>query len=143
MTLDQVRLVRDSFALLAPHADEVAAAFYDRLFALDPALRALFPADLAAQRRKLVAALAMAVGALDRPEALAPALAALGRRHAGYGVEDGHFATVGAVLLATLEGRLGGRFDAATRDAWTACYGLVAGAMRDGARGVVPAAVAA
>jgi nitric oxide dioxygenase len=134
MTPDQVRRVRDSFALLAPGADEAAAAFYRRLFARDPALRALFPADLAAQRRKLVAALAMAIGALDRPTALAPALEALGRRHAGYGVEDGHYATVGAALLATLKDQLGPRFDAETRAAWTACYGLIAGVMRTGAR---------
>ncbi len=74
MTPDQVRLVRDSFAAVAPRAEEAAAAFYERLFALDPALRAMFPADLAGQRRKLVAALAAAVSGLDRPAALAPTL---------------------------------------------------------------------
>jgi hemoglobin-like flavoprotein len=80
------------------------------------------------------AALAAAVSRLDRPAALAPALGALGRRHAGYGVRDGHYEVVGAALLATLEDRLGPRFDAEVRAAWTTCYELVAGAMRAGAR---------
>jgi Globin len=86
--------------VLAPQADDVAAAFYGELFALDPALRAMFPADLAGQRRKLMAALATAVRALDRPRTIAPALEALGRRHAGYGVLDDRQDTVGAALLA-------------------------------------------
>jgi hemoglobin-like flavoprotein len=102
VTPDQVRLVQDGFAVLAPRADEVAAAFYGELFALDPALRAMFPADMAGQRRKLMTALAAAVRALDRPWTIAPALEALGRRHAAYGVRDGHYDTVGAALLATL-----------------------------------------
>ncbi len=143
MTPDQVRLVRDSFAAVAPRADEAAAAFYERLFALDPALRAMFPADLAGQRRKLVAALAAAVGGLDRPAALAPTLEALGRRHAAYGVVDRHYGVVGAALLATLEDRLGPAFDPETRAAWTACFGLVTGAMRRGAAGATIPAVAA
>jgi hypothetical protein len=69
MTPAQARLVQTSFATLAPRADTVAVAFYDRLFALDPALRR-FPGAMAAQRRKLMAMLAMAAPALDRPATL-------------------------------------------------------------------------
>jgi hemoglobin-like flavoprotein len=134
MTPHQIELVQTSFAAIAPRAEEVAAAFYERLFALDPSLRAMFPVGMVRQRRKLMAALAMAVQALDRPQVLVPALEALGRRHATYGVRDEHYATVGAALLATLEAGLGERFDAASRTAWAACYDLVATTMRNAGR---------
>jgi nitric oxide dioxygenase len=136
MTPGQVRLVQTSFAILAPRAEEVAIAFYDRLFALDPALRRRFPGDMAEQRRKLMAMLALAVQALGRPAALVPALEALGRRHAIYGVDDAHYGTVGAALLATREGQLGERFDAELEAAWTACYALVSTTMQAAAQQV-------
>jgi hemoglobin-like flavoprotein len=135
VTPDQVRLVQHSFAALAPRAEEVAVLFYERLFGLDPALRAMFPADMAGQRRKLMAVLAKTVQALERPRALAPLLDALGRRHAGYGVRDAHYDTLGEALSETLRLSLGEAFDAETEAAWAACYALVATAMREAARG--------
>ena len=65
MTPDQVRLVQSSFATLAPQAEAAATAFYDCLFALDPGLQRLFPGDMAEQRRKLMAALAVALPGVD------------------------------------------------------------------------------
>ena len=67
----------------------------------------------------------------------------LGRRHAAYGVRDADYDTVGAALLGTLGDAHGAAFDAELRAAWAAAYGLVAGAMRDGAaRGIARATAA-
>lgn len=44
---------------------------------------------------------------IDNLEPLIPALEALGRRHAGYGVQPKHNATVGQALLDTLQAGLG------------------------------------
>jgi hemoglobin-like flavoprotein len=66
-----------------------------------------------------------AVGLLDKPDALLPALRGLGKRHGGYGVRDGHYATVGGALLATLDEGLGAEFTPAVREAWTAMYIIV------------------
>ena len=131
MTPHQVWLVQTSFAAIAPRAESVVAPFYERLFALDPALRPLFPAEMAGQRRKLAAALATAVKGLGRP-----VLEALGRRHAGYGVRGADYDTVGAALLGALEDVLGEAFDDELRTAWAACYALVAGTMRGAGRAV-------
>ncbi|WP_372624803.1 globin domain-containing protein [Falsiroseomonas sp.] len=104
MTAEQTTLVEASFRHVAPIAEPAAVIFYRRLFTLDPGLRPMFAhADMAAQGRKLMAAIGFVVGNLRRPEALLPAVAELGRRHAGYGVQPGHYATVGAALLDTLE----------------------------------------
>lgn len=134
MNSKQIQLIRESFALVQPLADSVAEAFYRRLFELDPSLRAMFPPSLTEQGRKLMQMLGAAVGLLDRPHALVPALEALGRRHAGYGVRDEHYETVGAALLWTLERGLGPGFTPEVREAWTALYQVVATTMQAAAR---------
>lgn len=139
MTPAEIRLVRASFEQVVPIAAPAAALFYDRLFMMDPALRPLFAhADMAAQGRKLMQAIAHVVGALEAPQALLPQLRALGQRHVGYGVEPRHYATVGAALLWTLEQGLGDRFTPEVREAWGSAYGLVAATMMAAAREVPP-----
>jgi len=133
MNIIQKELVQTSFAQVRRIADVAAALFYRRLFELDPTLRSLFKGDLKEQGRKLMDMLTLAVKGLDRPEALLPALAALGRRHAGYGVNEHDYETVGEALLWTLEQGLGPSFTPDVREAWEAVYGLVARAMREAA----------
>ncbi len=125
--------MQQTFAQVAPIAPTAATLFYGRLFDLDPSLRRLFKHDLEEQKRKLMQMLAVAVRGLDEPEALTPAVRALGARHLGYGVEAAHYATVGAALLWTLEQGLGEAFTGEVRDAWAAVYGLLAGLMQQAA----------
>lgn len=130
MTPDQIALVQASFARLAPQADAVATAFYARLFQIDPGLRAMFPVDLGPQRAKLMQMLGAAVRGLDDVPALLPVVAALGRRHAGYGVQPRHYDTVGRALLDTLASGLGADFTPSLRQAWSAVYAALAAAMQ-------------
>jgi hemoglobin-like flavoprotein len=133
MNTNQKALVQTSFEQVRPIADTAAGMFYSRLFELDPALRPLFKGDMEEQGRKLMEMIGLAVKDLDRPEALLPALAALGRRHAGYGVKEQDYETVGEALLWTLEQGLGQGFTPEIREAWATLYRLVADTMR-GAR---------
>jgi hemoglobin-like flavoprotein len=64
---------------------------------------------------------------------IVPAVQALGRRHAGYGVREPHYATVGEALLWTLEQGLGEAFTPAVRNAWATAYGTLASVMIDAA----------
>ena len=134
MTPDQIALVQTSFAHVVPIADTAATLFYGRLFALDPALRRMFPSDLGEQGRKLMTMLRVAVNGLSRLETIVPAVQALGRRHVGYGVTDDHYAVVGAALLWTLNQGLGDQFTPAVEAAWTEAYTLLAETMRAAAR---------
>ena len=129
MTPEQILLVRSSFAKVEALGDRAAGLFYDRLFVLDPSLRSLFRGEPAAQRAKLMAALRTVVGALDRLDRILPVVRDLGRRHAQYGVEPEHYATVGAALIWTLGQGLGPDFTVATRRAWVAAYSLLAWTM--------------
>ena len=72
MTEDQIGLVRDSFAKVAPIAPAAASLFYGRLFTLDPSLKSLFTGDMEEQGEKLMMMIATVVGSLDRFEQIAP-----------------------------------------------------------------------
>ena len=133
MTAREITLVQSSFRAVAPIADQAAALFYARLFELDPALRALFRGDMQEQGRKLMSVLGLAVGSLEKLDQLLPAVRQLGVRHVGYGVDDGHYATVGAALLWTLEKGLGSAFTPEVRAAWTTTYTTLASTMLDAA----------
>ena len=46
MTPEQVNLVQQSFAKVAPISEQAAELFYGRLFEVAPAVKAMFPADM-------------------------------------------------------------------------------------------------
>jgi|HubBroStandDraft_4_1064222.scaffolds.fasta_scaffold209442_1 nitric oxide dioxygenase len=122
MTPKQIAQVQQSFAMVAPVADEAAALFYGRLFEIAPQLRPLFRGDMAEQGRKLMATLAVVVNGLTRLEAILPAASALARRHVDYGVRPDHYRPVGLALLWTLERSLGSQWTPDLAAAWTAAY---------------------
>ncbi len=141
MTPSRKSLVQTTWAQVVPISDIAAAMFYDRLFDIDPTTRPLFRhVDLAQQRKKLVQVIAASVAGLDKLEALVPMVEDLGRRHAGYGVKDAHYDSVGAALLWTLEQGLGKAWNSETKAAWTEVYGLLSGVMRRAQREAVAAA---
>ena len=133
LTQAQVTLVQETFAVIAPIADDAAALFYRRLFELDPSLQAMFKGDMSEQRRKLMQMLTAAVKGLNHLDRLVPVVEDLGRRHAKYGVADAHYDTVGAALLWTLEKGLGSAFTPDAREAWATVYGLLATTMKNAA----------
>ena len=134
MSPEQKALVQETWQHVVPIADTAATLFYDRLFEIDPKTRALFHGvDLARQGTKLTQAINMVVGALDRLDELAPVVADLGRRHAGYGVTDAHYDAVGAALIWTLEKGLGDGWSEDAKDAWSAAYAVLAGIMQSAA----------
>ena len=136
MDHDQQALVRATFAKIAPISDLAAAMFYEKLFAIDPALRPLFKNEMKKQGAMLMAVLATAVGNLHRLDEILPTVRELGRRHVRYGVKDRDYDTVAVALLSTLKAALGDEFTPAVESAWTACYLALAGEMKAAAAAV-------
>ena len=132
-----IQLVRDSFDLVEPIAPQAAALFYANLFAADPSVKPLFRGDMIQQGERLMSMIGLAVAKLDEPEVLMPALQGLGQRHAGYGVRDSHYDSVGVALLKTLRQGLGVAFTEDVEEAWVDVYGVIAGTMKEAAK--VPA----
>ncbi len=130
---DEKKLVQDTFTMVVPIAEQAAEIFYNKLFELDPAVRALFKGDMKVQGQKLMTMIGMAAKGLDDLEALVPVVQDLGKRHVGYGVEDSHYGTVGAALLYTLETGLGEAWSEEAKSAWTKIYTLLADTMKTAA----------
>lgn len=136
MTPDQVKLVQDSFKKVEPIATQAGDLFYTRLFEIAPEVRPMFPADISAQRDKLLQMLTTAVTNLHQVEKIVPAVKDLGVRHVGYGVKDAHYDKVGEALIWTLDKGLGEAFTPPVKDAWVATYGTLAGVMKEAAASV-------
>jgi hemoglobin-like flavoprotein len=134
MNTREIDLVQASWQQVPHTLEETATRFYTRLFEVDPALQRLFRGDMKDQGRKSMAMLTFLVNSLGRMDEIVPTLRSLGARHAGYGVRDEHYATVGATLLATLEQALGPRFTAEVRSAWLAALDAIAGTMTQAAK---------
>ena len=129
MTPDQVKLVQDSFAKVVPISETAAVLFYDRLFEIAPQVKAMFPADMTEQRRKLMMMLAAVVKGLGDLASILPAASALATRHVSYGAKAEHYPVVGSALLWTLEKGLGDGWTPEIAAAWTTAYGTLSGYM--------------
>jgi len=129
MTPRQIDLVQLSFRHVLLISESTAQLFYARLFARQPALRALFPIEMRSQQKKFMYTLGAVVAYLQKPLSIAPALEALAARHAGYGARPEHYDAVGDALLWALEQGLGETFTGETEQAWRAFYGELSGLM--------------
>jgi hemoglobin-like flavoprotein len=140
MTPDQVKLVQQTFAKVAPISEQAAVIFYDRLFEVAPSVKAMFPADMTEQRKKLMATLAVVVDGLSSLDSILPAASALATRHVAYGAKPEHYPVVGGALLWTLEKGLGEAWTPEVADAWAAAYGTLSTFMISEAYGKAQAA---
>lgn len=130
MTPQQIALVQNSWRLLRGLDPLlIGDLFYSKLFLDHPEVRSMFPKDMAGQHEKLIEKFNIIIARLDHLEDLKNDIAALARRHVGYGVTSHQYAFVGAALLWTLERGLGDDWTPAVAEAWKACYGLLSAAM--------------
>lgn len=130
MTEQQIRLVKRSWAIFKKIDPAlVADVFYSRLFALRPAYRKFFPADMTEQYRKLIDMIHHIVVHLDRMDGIRGEIRDLGRRHQRYGVQPADYAVVGDALHWTLERGLGRDWTGELQEAWIGCYRLLVGDM--------------
>ena len=123
MTQQQVQLVKQTWKLLREvNPTLLGDVFYGRLFFKYPFLRPLFKGPMDAQHHKFFDMLSLIVARIDLPDTLVTEIAALARRHKGYGVQSSHYEDVKAALLWTLEVGLGNDWNNAVKEAWEACY---------------------
>lgn len=133
LTPEQIRLVQETWANVAPISETAAEIFYDRLFEIAPEVKPYFKSDMKEQGRKLMAMLNTAVNGLNDLESIIPAVEESGRRHASYGVKEKDYDSVASALLWTLEKGLGDTFSEEVKAAWTAVYGLLSMTMKNAA----------
>lgn len=118
MTNADIERVRQGWAIAAAVPDTAAATFYGHFFRIDPASRALFTGDMAAQGRALARTLDYIVDMLDDEKRLAAAARDLAPRLVAFGVVPEQYGLAGEALIRTLHDLHGHRFDAEDRAAW-------------------------
>jgi hemoglobin-like flavoprotein len=124
-----VKDVQSTWEIVEGIAPQAAALFYNNLFEADPSLKPLFKGNMDEQGKKLMQMIGAAVGKLRELDTLVPILQGLGKRHAQYGVQESHYATVGAALLKTLEQGLDQAFTPQVSAAWATVYGVMSKVM--------------
>ena len=129
MTAYQVTLIKTSWGLVAPNADAVGEVFYANLFAIDPALRRMFPDDMRSQPHRLMTMLTLLINELENAETITRELTGLAKRHLTYGVQPVHYTVVGQALIQTLHDGLGEHWTPDVQAAWGELYQTVASAM--------------
>ncbi|MBY0113074.1 MAG: hypothetical protein K2Y21_09645 [Phycisphaerales bacterium] len=127
------QVIRDSFALIAPHAPKLMDRFYERLFARAPQVRAMFPQDLSKQKAHLAAAVGLVVKHADNLGALEKPLMEMGARHVGYGAKPEHYPIVRDEMLGAIQDVAGPAWTPAIGHAWGEALNAVAAAMIRGA----------
>lgn len=130
MTPAAEALVKESWGRISGREDDLARAFYARLFEIGPAQAKLFGAtDMTAQRRKFTDMLGEIVRTLDHPDALIPEAKALAERHVVYGVQTRDYPLVGDALVHAIGAVLGDDFTPALRAAWEEAYAYASSVM--------------
>jgi hemoglobin-like flavoprotein len=136
MTLN-LEALETSFDLVAPRGDELMDVFYARLFAAAPAVKPLFAGtDLKKQKAMLLGTLVLLRKSLRDLDPIVPKLRELGARHVAYGARPEHYPVVGEVLIASMAEIAGEAWRPAYERAWGEAFGIVAGAMIEGAESV-------
>lgn len=130
--MDPERL-KESFARVAMHGDEVALFFYSHLFLNHPDLREMFPISMSVQRDRLIGALGAIVAQAADTDRLVPFLEGLGRDHRKFGTLAEHYPAVGQSLIATLGYFSGSEWTPDLEQQWTEAYTLIAKVMSDAA----------
>lgn len=135
MTTKQIELVKTSWGLVAQiEMETVGGLFYNRLFEIMPEVKPMFNrTPMPEQSKKLLMLLTYVISKLDKLEDILDEVKNLARSHVKYGVQEKHYAPVGAALLWTLEQGLGEHWNPELKDAWTKTYTVLSGAMIEAA----------
>jgi len=128
-----VEVLESSFEALAPNANKMIKRFYEELFARYPAVKPMFANTTPAkQQKKLVAALALVVKNLRKPDALIEVLENLGGKHQSYGAQPAHYEAVASTLLDVMEEFAGELWTDEVQSAWQKALETIATTMLNG-----------
>jgi NAD(P)H-flavin reductase/hemoglobin-like flavoprotein len=128
-----VRLIRESYAQIQPHAAEFMQFFYAMFFAIAPDSRELFAVNMEAQRNRFWRALVHIVQHVDRSDELIPFLHQLGRDHRKFGILPQHYGAMGTALMTALKQYAGPAWTPQVEKAWRDTYKLIVKAMHEAA----------
>lgn len=132
MALDAEAL-RSSFGLVIERRPDLTHVFYENLLERHPEARRLFfRRPLEVQEKMLAETLVAALDHLEDAAWLSDTLAALGARHAEYGVTEEMYGWVATALVDTLAAAAGDDWTPAYEHAWRDALAAISGLMLTG-----------
>ena len=132
MTSDAIELIKTSYAQATATPRQLAARFYQELFAAAPNLRPLFPGDLTLLQGHFESAIALVVRNLDEMSALRESLRDLGAQHVHWGARPEDYVTAREALVAAM-GAVSPSWDATLEKHWRAAVTSIIVPMLEGA----------
>lgn len=139
MEVKKIKLIEDSFKLIAPKGDDFVGSFYDNLFSNFPEAKELFGnSEMGMQGMKLLDALEFVVIHLRKPKDLTEFLKKLGKRHVSYGTMEDHYPMIAQALLETLADYAKDAWTDDTKEAWVEAWGVISENMLEGAKSGKP-----
>lgn len=130
LTAAEVRVLRETFAMVHLVAKTATRLFYTRLFEVEPSLRLLLAESLPLHQIQLMATLKLLVETLDQPEAFQAASVRLRNQHADVVQTDGVYSAFTEALLWTWRQALGRSFTPEVHAAWVHFCAVLASAMQ-------------
>ena len=140
MTPEAIGLIKSSYAGVTAKPRQLAARFYEELFAAAPNLRPLFPRDLTSLQGHFEVAIGLVVRHLDDVSALRDSLRDLGAQHVHWGARPEDYVTAREALVRAI-GALSASWDATLEQHWRNAVTAIIVPMLEGA--AVHTAVAA
>lgn len=129
------QLIKSSFEVAKPIANEVVTKFYEILWRDYPQAKTLFEdKDMAQQKQKLITSLVFIVDNCDNLDKLVPFLEMSGSRHTYYDVKQEHYPMVGDALLKTFAFFFKEKWTPELVKNWTAAYSIISATMIKGSQ---------
>lgn len=119
LTSQQLDELRTSLRTLAPRGEQLATAFFARLFRAHPPLRPLFPIDTARRNQDLMAALGTLVKNAHRINAIEHLLMEFGALNQRSGILPHHYGLARDAMLDAMHETVEGEWTESLDDAWT------------------------
>jgi hemoglobin-like flavoprotein len=132
MTPEAIVAIKASYAAVTAKPRQLAARFYEELFAAAPNLRPLFPDDLLALQGHFEAALALVVRNLDEMSALRQPLRDLGAQHVHWGARPEDYVIARDALVSAI-GALSSSWDESLEQHWRGAITAIVVPMLEGA----------
>jgi hemoglobin-like flavoprotein len=126
-----IQRLQASFRTFTERGTELADRFYARLFSEHPEVRRLFPANMAAQKKKLLDTLTLVIENLRSPSLVRARVEQLGVAHVDYGAKTEHYPWVAHALVSAMADMGGPQWTSELHADWTGAIRLVAILMMD------------
>jgi len=133
LTSHQLEDLRSSLKLMAPQGEQLAAAFFTRLFKAHPPLRAMFPLDTTRRNQDLLAALGTLTKNATRLTAIEHLLTEFGVRNLHSGILPHHYGMARDAMLVAMRETSGESWTPEIEEAWSTVLNVASSVVIRGA----------